>query len=49
MMGVASTTVCACRASMDVAVSARLDLVSRQGECWTLEELRMWYGGKRQD
>lgn len=39
MTGVVSTTVCACQASVDVAVSARLDLVSRQGECWTLGEL----------
>lgn len=39
MTGVVSTTVCACQASMDVAVSARLDLVSRQGECWTLGKL----------
>lgn len=39
MTGVVSTTVCACQASVDVAVSARLDLVSRQGECWALGEL----------
>lgn len=39
MTGVVSTTVCACQASVDVAVSARLDLVSRQGECWTLGKL----------
>lgn len=39
MTGVVSTTVCACQASMDVAASARLDLVSSQGECWTLGKL----------
>lgn len=39
MTGVASTTVCACQASMDAAVSARLDLVSRQGKCWALGKL----------
>lgn len=32
MTGAVSTTVCACQASTDVAVSARLDPVSRQGE-----------------
>lgn len=32
MMGAVSITVCACQASTDVAVSARLDPVSRQGE-----------------
>lgn len=36
---VASTTVCACQASMGAAVSARLGLVSRQGECWALGKL----------
>lgn len=40
MTGAVSTTVCACQASTDVAVSARLDPVSRQGElsCWDPEE-----------
>lgn len=46
MMGVVSTTVCACQASMDVAVSARLDPVSRQGECWDPGEARLESGGK---
>lgn len=39
MMEAVSTTVCACQASTDVAVSAKLDLVSRQGECWALGKL----------
>lgn len=34
MMGVASTTVCAHQASTDRTVNAKLDPVSRQGECW---------------
>ena len=39
MMGAVSTTVCARQASTDAAVSARLDLVSRQGKCWALGRL----------
>ena len=34
MMGAATTTVCAHQASMGMTVSARLDPVNRQGECW---------------
>lgn len=34
MTGAASTTVCARQASMGMTVSARLDPVNRQGECW---------------